>query len=199
MHSDELSLMKDLQSRQVELQEAVVTPRRRLFVWVAALLGLVGALAILLIQRDREEKDLRVLIESAAARHGLDPDLVEAVVYAESKGRPDAVSKAQAYGLMQLQVPTASDMAGRAVTADELFDPALNLDLGCRYLVWLAKRLDGDLRLVLMGYNAGIQRVQAWQKKTRDVDEILEKHAFRETRDYVRKVLGFRATLKAES
>lgn len=199
MHPDELSLMKDLQSRQVELQQPVVTPRRRAFVWVASVLGLAGALAILVIQRDREEKDLRVLIESAASRHGLDPDLVEAVVYAESGGRADAVSRAQAYGLMQLRVATASDMAGRPVTSDELFDRALNLELGCKYLVWLARRLDGDLRLVLMGYNAGIQRVQAWQKKTRDVDEILSRHAYKETRAYVQKVLGFRATLKAES
>jgi len=96
-----------------------------------------------------------------------------------------------------LGVFTASDMAGRAVTADELFEPAFNLDLGCKYLVWLAKRLDGDLRLVLMSYNAGIQRVLTWQKKTRDVDEILARHAFDETRAYVEKVLGFRAALKS--
>lgn len=199
MDQDELTLMKDLQSRTAELQQHPVSRRRRVFVWVAAVLGLLGAIAILAIQRDHANQDLRGLIESAAERHGLDPDLIEAVVYAESKGNPEAVSKAQAYGLMQLQVPTASDMAGRAVSADELLDSALNLDLGCKYLVWLGKRLEGDLRLVLMAYNAGYGNVRKWLKTTSDVDQVLEKHAFNETRAYVHKVLGFHKSIKSEN
>jgi len=200
MHQpDELSLMKDLQSRQAELRQSALSPRRRVLVWTAALLGLAGALAILVIQRNREEEDLRALIESAARRHNLDPDLVEAVVHAESGGRAEAVSRARAYGLMQLRIPTASEMAGREVTADELFDRARNLELGCKYLVWLGQRLGGDLRLVLMAYNAGYGNVRKWLKRTRDVDEVLDRHAFAETRVYVKKVFGFRRTLKAES
>ncbi|MHC4451191.1 MAG: transglycosylase SLT domain-containing protein, partial [Planctomycetota bacterium] len=105
MDQDELTLMKDLQSRTAELRQHPVSRRRRVFVWVAAVLGLLGAIAILAIQRDHANQDLRGLIELAAERHGLDPDLIEAVVYAESKGNPEAVSRAQAYGLMQLQVP----------------------------------------------------------------------------------------------
>ncbi|MHC4940609.1 MAG: lytic transglycosylase domain-containing protein [Planctomycetota bacterium] len=198
MHQDELTLMKDLQSRQVEMQQHPLSPRRRAFVWAAAVLGLIGAIAILAIQRERANQDLRGLIESAAKRHGLDPDLVEAVVYAESKGNPEAVSKAQAYGLMQLQVPTATDMAGRPVSADDLLDSALNLDLGCKYLVWLGQRLEGDLKLVLMAYNAGYGNVKKWRKKSASTDEILEKHAFSETRAYVHKVLGFREAIKNE-
>ncbi|MHC4409256.1 MAG: lytic transglycosylase domain-containing protein [Planctomycetota bacterium] len=199
MDQDELTLMKDLQSRTAELRQHPVSRRRRVFVWVAAVLGLLGAIAILAIQRDHANQDLRGLIELAAERHGLDPDLIEAVVYAESKGNPEAVSRAQAYGLMQLQVPTASDMAGRAVSADELLDSAFNLDLGCKYLVWLGKRLEGDLRLVLMAYNAGYGNVRKWLKATSDVDQVLEKHAFNETRAYVHKVLGFRKSIKSES
>ena len=198
MSEDQLTLMKDLQSREAELRQTHLSPRRRAFVWGAALLGLIGALLIVVIQRDRDEQDLRALVETAARRHGLDPDLVEAVVYAESKGNAEAISRAEAYGLMQLKLATASEMAGRPLTRDELFDPRLNLDLGCRYLVWLSGRLEGDLRLVLMGYNAGIGNVRKWMRATQDVDRILEDHAFRETRSYVRKVLAYRETIKEE-
>ena len=41
---------------------------------------------------------------------------------------------------MQLRIPTATDMAKRKVTREDLYDPETNLDLGCRYLVWLSKR-----------------------------------------------------------
>lgn len=196
MSDDDLSLRQDNQSRQVEMTQSVVTPRRRVLVWVGSIFALLGALLILLIQRDQQTGDMRAQIEAAAERHGLDADLVQAVVHAESGGRPQAVSHADAFGLMQLRIPTASEMAGEPVTREQLFLPERNLDLGCRYLVWLGKRFKGDLRLVLMAYNAGPGNVRKWQKKTRNVDEILDKYAFAQTRAYVAKVLGYRETIK---
>jgi soluble lytic murein transglycosylase len=197
---DDLSLLQDIQSRQVEMTQAVVTPRRRVFVWVGTIVALLGALLILLIQRDQQTGDLRALVVAAADRHGLDPDLVHAVVLAESRGNPRAYSRADAFGLMQLQIPTASEMSemagGEPVTREDLFKSATNLDLGCRYLVWLDKRFDGDLRLVLMAYNAGPGNVRKWQKQTKDVNVIVEKHAFAQTRAYVAKVLAYREALK---
>jgi len=165
---------------------------RRVLVWSLVLAALAGSLGLLWASYRQSRADLRALIEEAAGRHGLDVALVEGVVLAESSGNPRAVSRARAYGLMQLQLPTASETAGRPIGIEELFDPRLNLDLGCRYLNVLLRRYDRDMRLALMAYNAGPGRVDAWLRKTNgDVDEIARRVAFRETRRYVKTVLDY--------
>jgi len=202
MKQEELVVLQELQLRGLPEPERRWSRRRRVFVWTAALFGLVGAVLIVAIQRDRQADDLRVLIRSAASRHRLDPAFVEAVVIAESSGNPTAVSSAGAVGLMQLMIPTATEMAGRPrdepLSRDELFDSELNLDLGCRYLHYLGKLFHGDRKLVLMAYNAGQGRVRKWQRKTTDPDEMLRRFAPSETRAYVARVLEFWETIKAE-
>ncbi len=89
------------------------------------------------------------LIASIAASHGMDPDLVHAVVRAESNYNPNCVSAAGAGGLMQLMPATA-----RHLGVSDRFDPAQNLDGGVRYLKAQMERF-GDLRLALAAYNAG--------------------------------------------
>lgn len=89
------------------------------------------------------------LIASIAASHGMDPDLVHAVVRAESNHNPNCVSSAGAGGLMQLMPATA-----RHLGVSDRFDPAQNLDGGVRYLKAQMERF-GDLRLALAAYNAG--------------------------------------------
>jgi len=178
-----------------------LSPRRRRFVWAGLAASLAGAAGLLLLAHRREQADLSQVVRRIAAEHGLDPDLVEAVVRAESGGNPRAVSPADAYGLMQLRVPTATEMAGRPtsnpVTRDELFQPEINVELGCRYLVWLLKLYDGDIRLALMAYNAGPTRVQRWRAEEPDPEKILEEHAFRQTRAYVARIRSYLRTLKA--
>lgn len=114
-------------------------------------------------------------IESAATRYGVDRRLVEAVVQVESAGNHRAVSPKGAGGLMQL-------MPGRAATLGiaDVFDPAANLDGGVRHLRNLLARYDGNLRLVLAAYNAGEDAVRAHGGVP----------PYRETREYVRKVLS---------
>jgi soluble lytic murein transglycosylase len=90
---------------------------------------------------------------------------------------------------MQVRVPTARDMAGRDVTVEELFDPVVNLDLGCRYLRRMRDRYGGDLRLALMAYNAGPGKVDAWLAQEPDPAQVLRNVAYGETRAYVLKVL----------
>lgn len=167
-----------------------LVPRsRRLLIWGGIAFSLLGSIAILLLAHQRAVEELLPFIEMAALRNRLDPDLVAAVVEAESGGNAAAVSRAQAYGLMQVRVPTAKDMAGRDVTIEELFDPVVNLDLGCRYLRRMLDRYKGDIRLALMAYNAGPGKVDQWLAEEPDPARVLRHKAYGETRAYVLKVL----------
>ena len=94
--------------------------------------------------------DLAEMVEAAARRHNLDPELVRAVVAVESGFRPDAVSPKGAQGLMQLMPGTA-----RSLGVKDAFDPADNLDGGTRHLRALVTRYGGDLKRALAAYNAG--------------------------------------------
>ncbi len=171
-------------------------PGRRLFVWSGLAFSLLGSIAIVLLAHRRAVEEMKPLIVMAAIRHGLDPDLVAAIVEAESGGNPAAASRAQAYGLMQVRVPTARDMAGRDVTVEELFDPLVNLDLGCRYLRRMLDRYRGDVRLALMAYNAGPGKVDAWLEAEPDAARVLFHVAYGETRAYVLRVLDLARDMK---
>ena len=163
--------------------------RRRLLVWCGVAVAFLGSMLLLYLARREKEADLRRLVGIAARGQGLDANLVAGIVHAESKGNPTAVSRARAYGLMQLRIATASEVAGRPVTVEELFDPALNLDLGCRYLRHMLDRFDDNVLLALMAYNAGPGSVERWLSEEPDPVAILRRHAYGETRAYVRRVL----------
>jgi soluble lytic murein transglycosylase-like protein len=115
-------------------------------------------------------------IAEAAARHGLDPVLLEAVVKVESNFDPAAVSPKGAQGLMQLMPATAAELQ-----VTDPFDPAANLDGGARYLKVLLEVFAGDLGLALAAYNSGPGRV-ARRGEIPAIDE---------TRRYVHRVLSF--------
>ena len=114
------------------------------------------------------------IIRSAAQKHGIDTGLIKAVMHTESGFNLKARSPVGAQGLMQLMPATA-----RRFNVNDAFDPAQNIDGGARYLSWLIKRFNGDVRLALAGYNAG----------EGNVDKYKGIPPFRETQDYVQRVL----------
>jgi len=203
MTVDQFAVMRELQERGVDVQPKRWSRRRRILLWSGAGAALLGAVVILVVERDRQHQDLRSLIRATAQRHNLEPEFVEAVVIAESNGNARAVSPAGALGLMQLMIPTATDMAGRSqddpVSRESLFDPEVNVELGCRYLAYLGERFDGDPRRILIAYNAGQGRLRGWERTGESIDEILEKRVPSETRAYVARVLEFRRTLLGEN
>ncbi len=123
------------------------------------------------------------MIRAAAARHGLDPDLVKAVVAVESGFEPSAVSDKGAIGLMQILPATAERYGVRAdrrrSVEQKLADPVVNLDVGARYLADLRHRFAARPELALAAYNAGENAV------VRHRDTI---PPYPETRSYVKLV-----------
>jgi len=94
------------------------------------------------------------LISRHARTHGIDPRLVKAVMIAESRGNPNAVSRKGAQGLMQIMPDTA-----RSLDLTHPFDPSENIEAGAIYLKQLYKRFTGNTDLILAAYNAGPGRV----------------------------------------
>ena len=114
-------------------------------------------------------------IRSAASAHGLDPDLVRAVVSVESGFNSAAVSPKGAAGLMQLMPDTA-----RETGVNNVFDERQNVAGGSRYLALLLGRFNGDHVLALAAYNAGPEAVRAHRGIP----------PYPETRMYVNKVMA---------
>ena len=133
------------------------------------------------------------IVVDAAARHAVDPFLVEAVMRQESRFDPQAQSPAEAYGLMQLLPQTATRVAanGHPVAPAALIEPEINIDLGTRYLNELLDRYAGNVLKALAAYNGGEGAVGKWERRfgDLDLDEFVESISYRETRDYVKRVM----------
>ena len=119
-------------------------------------------------------------INLAAKKYQIDRELIQAVIAVESCFKSRAVSVAGAQGLMQL-MPATADRFG----VSDSFNPRQNIFAGSRYLKWLLKRFNGNLKYALAGYNAGEGRV----------DQYNGIPPFKETQSYVKKVLAVYRTL----
>lgn len=133
------------------------------------------------------------LVERYAAENQLEESLVYAVIFCESHFEPEAVSSADAKGLMQVTQETgwwAAEQMGLAPESIDLTDPETNIRIGCWYLGWLYKKFDGVQDTALAGYNAGHGNVAKWlanEEMSRDgitLDEI----PYGETKSYVKRV-----------
>jgi soluble lytic murein transglycosylase len=134
-------------------------------------------------------------VESNARQRGLDPFLMAGLIRQESEFNPQAVSGAQAYGLMQVRPGTAREVARNAgvprFTARMLYQPAVNLKIGSFILRGMLDAHGGRLEETLAAYNAGPARAAEWRTWAayREPAEFIESIPFTETRDYVQAVM----------
>lgn len=124
----------------------------------------------------------------------LDPYFVTALIREESAFAPTAISRAGARGLMQLMPQTAARVAKEIDLPNpvDLDAPGPNIALGTRYLARLHQQFGGNLVLTLAAYNAGPHAVRRWltDGSLHDLETFVEEIPYRETRKYVKRVLG---------
>ena len=128
------------------------------------------------------------IVVGHAENYDLDPALLAAVIYRESKFDPKAESSSGAIGLMQLLPDTARGIAvhtgGNEFVVEDLYDPEINVRYGSFYLRRLIRKYH-DERLALAAYNAGQTNVDEWIENDEGI-------AFPETEEYVEDVLELR-------
>jgi soluble lytic murein transglycosylase len=170
--------------------------RRRLWALVlAAIMAVSAAVVVGIGPVDDAVREITLplrhedIIRQQARDKGLDPALIAAVIYQESKFE-DRTSEAGARGLMQITPATAEFIAKRsggvAFTQEDLATPQVNISYGAYYLRYLIDRYDGDLTLAVAAYNAGETNVNRWIERAGGRGEFQESDIpFPETRHYV--------------
>jgi soluble lytic murein transglycosylase len=135
--------------------------------------------------RARYPLEYENIVSAHARNYDLDPALLAAVIYAESRFDAEVESSAGAVGLMQLLPETAKGIAlrtgGDRFVVSDLLDPEINVRYGSWYLRHLRGRYEGDMRLALAAYHAGQGNVDEWLARGGGI-------AFPETRAYVDEV-----------
>jgi soluble lytic murein transglycosylase len=177
--------------------------RRMLAIFAALLVGASIAVVAVVPEVKQSIQELTLplrhedIIRQQAADKNLDPALLAAMIYQESKFQ-DRTSSAGAKGLMQILPSTAQFIAHKSGgTAFELHDlgtPQINISYGSWYLRYLIDRYDGNLTLAVAAYNAGENNVDIWVKRAGG-DQHFDPKAdipFPETRGYVASVMHHR-------
>src|SRR4051795_6576721 len=172
--------------------------RVRLMLGLLTILGVVLVIGLHPLKHAVQEITLPLrhedIIRQQSHKKGLDPALVAAVIYQESKFS-DQTSSAGARGLMQITPDTANFIAkqsgGIRFTQADLATPQINIAYGTWYLRWLLDRYDGRQSLALAAYNAGFGHVDEWVNNAGGPDAFDPKTdiPFPETRNYVLQIL----------
>lgn len=184
---------------------AVALKRGRLrpMLVAAAVIALAAGLALTARVRPEHSLPLRdeSIIRVQAHEKHIDPALIAAVIYAETKFVPRE-SAAGAQGLMQILPSTALYLAklsdGTAFTTSDLADPKVNIAYGSYYLRYLLEHYGDEELPAIAAYNAGLTNVDAWTAKARAQGRPLEMQdiPFSETRTYVARVLSAETAYK---
>jgi soluble lytic murein transglycosylase len=177
---------------------------KRFVLWLAGFMAVIGLVAAYGLSQEpdwyvraRYPLHFEQIVRVHAKNYDLDPALVAAVIYAESKFDPATRSSAGAIGLMQLLPETAQGIADRTggthYTVADLADPDINVRYGCWYLRHLREKYRGSgdsTRLALAAYNAGQANVDEWIRETPESEQVAI--PFPETRAYIDRVLHLR-------
>jgi soluble lytic murein transglycosylase len=172
---------------------------------IAVTVLFVGVIATVLQQAARNLalplSDASIIREQAAQKR-LDPALIAAVIYAETKFDPRP-SPAGAQGLMQILPSTAYYLAhlsgGVSFTAGDLADPSVNVAYGSYYLRYLLDHYSGNEMLAVAAYNGGLGNVDKWVAQAQAAGRRLSvgEIPFPQTRAYVQRVLGAERAYRA--
>ena len=132
-------------------------------------------------------------VEKYAEEYNIDKYLVYAIIKAESNFEEDAKSTSNAVGLMQIMEATAIETANKIdinISEEDLFNPELNIKLGLKYFTSLLEKYN-NCNLAIIAYNAGIGNVDKWIEDDiiKEDGTDIEKVPFKETNNYVRKIL----------
>lgn len=154
------------------------------------------------------------MITDAARKHGVDPHLVRAVVWQESRFSPEKVGGVGERGLMQVGEAAAEDWVRvhkvQTFTPTDLFSPRMNLEIGTWYLARALERWkerDDPVPFALAEYNAGKSRVDRWLSETGEsagsaptgADALLRQMDFPTTRAYIEAIVRRRDAYRAET
>jgi soluble lytic murein transglycosylase len=199
LEAPELRALAAEDSSDPRMRDFVLSELQRTGEWYAAIqiavrLEKSGSLDSSTTERLRYPRAYWDMIAQAASGDALDPYLVLALVRQESLFNPQARSVSDARGLMQL-MPATADRIGPSAGVEQaslnLFDPSLSVRVGTAYLKNLFDMFGGDPFKAVAAYNAGEHAVQGWNAKyPGDDDQWVENIGFRETRDYVKRVMG---------
>lgn len=134
------------------------------------------------------------IINKYAEKYNLPAELIYAVINTESGFNENEVSPKGAKGLMQIMENTAEWVNSKEKIEnydyDKIFDPDINIHIGCWYIAWLKKLYSGDDMLVLAAYNAGSGNISKWlsdEAYSKD-GKTLSAIPFKETSNYIKKV-----------
>ncbi|SRR5579875_551263 len=161
---------------------------------LATQMAMRGEISSRLAERIRYPRAFWPLFSQAAARTGVKPYLLLALSRQESLFDPRACSYADARGVMQLLPSTAARVAAQTGVPQyriDLYDPAINIELGSANLKMLLEMFGGDEFKAIAAYNGGEDAVRRWVERYGGADdEWVENIEFAETRNYVKKVVG---------
>lgn len=149
------------------------------------------------IQKIIYKKDYEEYVQKYSQQYNVDENLVYALIKAESNFNANAQSSKGAIGLMQLMETTAQDVCKRMdlnisnnELKEKLLEPEININIGTKYLSILIQQY-GNVEIAITAYNAGIGTVDNWIEK--DIIKAdgsnVEKIPYKETNNYVRKIL----------
>ncbi len=137
-----------------------------------------------------------------SAKYDVDAYLIMGIIKAESNFNQNAVSSKEAKGLMQITDSTGVWAAAKAgitdFTTDSLYDPTINIQIGCWYIKYLEDEFNGNIDYAILAYNGGSGNVKKWLSNSDYTNSKgeLTKIPFKETEDFLKRVTGNRDAYK---